>query len=220
MTVNFDGSGSRDPNGDPLSYEWDLHGDGLRRLDRRHGSDWTYNTAVQLRVSRASRTAADGTATDALRIGVRLATGDLGASTAFRWKVGDTVLHLGDPNRQQGPNSPMLWTRSGCDLRLGDDPLPAGPTAGRWGAFVAIQCQQHSPSVVFDQGSRKRSRGRARHTGGRLCGDHAADLRRGGLREPSRWPPPLPAGLAGSTWRARPCPNSDSPTVWSEGQRH
>ena len=76
MTVSFDGSASSDPNGDPLSYAWDLDADGAFDDSTAAKPTWTYNAAGTYRVSLQVSDGRGGTATDAVTIGVGLPTGD------------------------------------------------------------------------------------------------------------------------------------------------
>src|SRR5262249_35170368 len=48
MTVQFDGSGSTDADGDPLSYAWDLDGDGLYNDSTAVNPQWTYNATARV----------------------------------------------------------------------------------------------------------------------------------------------------------------------------
>jgi glucose/arabinose dehydrogenase/PKD repeat protein len=114
MTVNFDGSGSSDPNGDPLSYEWDLDGDGAFDDSSAVRPSWTYNTAGNYRVSLRVSDGRGGTATDAITIGVGRPNVTISTPTmALRWKVGDTVSFSGSATDNQGaaiPASSLTWS--------------------------------------------------------------------------------------------------------------
>ena len=86
MTVNFDGSGSSDPNGDPLTYAWDLDGDGAFDDSTAVKPSWTYNTAGNYRVSLRVSDGRGATATDALTIGVGRPQVTIQApTTSLRW---------------------------------------------------------------------------------------------------------------------------------------
>src|SRR5262249_57669090 len=45
LTVHFDGSGSSDPQGRPLTYSWDLNGDGIFGDSTAVSPSFTYSTA-------------------------------------------------------------------------------------------------------------------------------------------------------------------------------
>ena len=45
LTVDFDGTGSSDPDGDPLTYAWDLDGDGQYNDSTSATPTFTYTTA-------------------------------------------------------------------------------------------------------------------------------------------------------------------------------
>jgi glucose/arabinose dehydrogenase/PKD repeat protein len=124
LTVNFDGSGSSDPDDQTLSYAWDLDGDGAFDDSAASQATYTYtasgtHTAV-LRVT-DSHGASD---TDAVIITVGntapTATIDLPAA-GTTWKVGDVI------------------TFSGGATDVQDGPLP--PSAMTWKLI-----QQHCPS--------------------------------------------------------------------------
>jgi glucose/arabinose dehydrogenase len=115
MTVNFDGSGSSDPNGDPLSYEWDLDGDGALDDSTAVRPSWTYNTAGNYRVSLRVSDGRGGTATDAITIGV--GRPNVTISTTMPdprgWAVGETVGFSGSATDNQGapiPASNLTWS--------------------------------------------------------------------------------------------------------------
>jgi PKD repeat protein len=115
MTVNFDGSGSSDPNGDPLSYEWDLDGDGALDDSTAVRPSWTYNTAGNYRVSLRVSDGRGGMATDAITIGV--GRPNVTISTTMPdprgWAVGETVGFSGSATDNQGapiPASNLTWS--------------------------------------------------------------------------------------------------------------
>ena len=113
MTVSFDGSASSDPNGDPLSYAWDLDGDGAFDDSTTATTTWTYNTAGTFHVSLQVSDGRGGTATDAVTIGVGLPNVTIASpTTSLRWAVGDTVSFSGSATDNQGaqiPSSNLTW---------------------------------------------------------------------------------------------------------------
>jgi glucose/arabinose dehydrogenase len=113
MTVSFDGSASSDPNGDPLSYAWDLDGDGAFDDATTATTTWTYNAAGTFRVSLQVSDGQGGTATGAVTIGVGLPNVTIASpTTSLRWAVGDTVSFSGSATDNQGAqisSSNLTW---------------------------------------------------------------------------------------------------------------
>jgi glucose/arabinose dehydrogenase len=113
MTVTFDASGSSDPNGDPLSYAWDLDGDGAFDDSSAVKPTWTYNAAGSYRVSLQVSDGRGGTATDAVTIGVGRPQVTIQAPTTdLRWAVGESVSFSGSATDNQSaaiPASNLTW---------------------------------------------------------------------------------------------------------------
>ena len=113
VTVSFDGSGSSDPNADPLTYAWDLDGDGAFDDSTAVKPTWTYNAAGNFRVSLRVSDGRGGTATDAITIGVGRPQATISTpTTSLRWAVGDTVTFSGSATDNQGaaiPASQLTW---------------------------------------------------------------------------------------------------------------
>jgi glucose/arabinose dehydrogenase len=117
LTVNFNGSGSSDPDGDPITYAWDLDGDGLYDDSTAAQPTFTYTQS--------------GTYTTRLRV-----TDSLGASglsdpmvitagntpptatiasppASLTWKVGDVITFSGSATDAQDgslPPSALSWS--------------------------------------------------------------------------------------------------------------
>jgi glucose/arabinose dehydrogenase len=116
LAVSFDGSASTDPNGDTLTYAWDLDDDGAFDDATGATASWTYQQpgtfTPELRVT-------DGLGasdTDAVTVTVGnsppTATISSPAST-LRWKVGDTISFSGaasDPQQGTLPASALSWS--------------------------------------------------------------------------------------------------------------
>ena len=114
MTVSFDGSSSSDPNGDQLSYAWDLDADGAFDDATVAQPTWTYNAAGTFRVSLRVADGRGGTATDAVTIGVGLPSVTIASpGTSLLWSVGETISFSGSAVDNQGqsiPSSKLEWT--------------------------------------------------------------------------------------------------------------
>jgi glucose/arabinose dehydrogenase len=70
LTVAFDGSGSRDPEGEPLAYAWDLDGDGAYDDSTAIRPSWTYVDKGEHVASLRVTDPAGASATDKVTIGV------------------------------------------------------------------------------------------------------------------------------------------------------
>ena len=115
LQVSFDGTGSSDPNGDTLTYAWDLDGDGQFDDSTSPNPTRTYtqdgSVTVGLRV--ADPSGATDVASVVVTVGntAPVATITLPTS-ATTWAVGDSVPFSGDAtDAQQGtlPASAFLW---------------------------------------------------------------------------------------------------------------
>jgi PKD repeat protein len=116
LTVSFDGTGSSDPEGKPLSYSWDLNGDGTFGDATGSTASYTYTTAGVYHPS--LRVIDDQGASDTASVTV---TGGNTAPTAaidspassLSWKVGDTINFSGHATDTQDgtlPASALSWS--------------------------------------------------------------------------------------------------------------
>ena len=116
LTVNFDGGGSSDPDGDILGYAWDLDGDGAYDDSTATRPTWTYTAdgsyAVKLPVTDPG--GLSGTATVTVAVGNTPPTATITAPPAgTTWKVGDLISFSGsatDPQDGPLPASALSWT--------------------------------------------------------------------------------------------------------------
>jgi glucose/arabinose dehydrogenase/PKD repeat protein len=116
LTVQFSGSGSSDPEGTPLTYQWDLDGDG--QYDDATGvtTSRTYqspgNVTVGLKVTDAG--SATGTASQVISVSNSPPVPVIATpSASLTWKVGDTISFSGSATDAQDgtlPASGLSWT--------------------------------------------------------------------------------------------------------------
>ncbi|AQZ67377.1 hypothetical protein BKM31_43255 [[Actinomadura] parvosata subsp. kistnae] len=116
LTVNFSGTGSTDADGDPLTYAWDLDGDG--ELDdsvsatpsRTYPQVGSYVVTLRVKDDKGGQ----GDATVTVNVGNTAPTAAITAPTAATtWAVGDTIAFSGtgtDPEEGSIPGSRMTWT--------------------------------------------------------------------------------------------------------------
>ncbi|HXQ55033.1 MAG TPA: PKD domain-containing protein, partial [Actinomycetes bacterium] len=107
LTVQFNGSGSSDPDGDALSYSWDLNGDGTYGDSTAANPSFTYTTAgtyaVRLRV-----TDARGASSVSAPVTITVGAGNTpptavidSPSSSLTWAVGDTINFSGHASDAQ-----------------------------------------------------------------------------------------------------------------------
>ena len=115
LTVNFDGTASSDPEGRPLSYAWDLNGDGTFTDATASTASHTYSTAgthtASLRVT--DDQGASDTDSVTINVGNTPPTATIDAPAAgTTWKVGDAIPfsgHATDPQDGTLPASALSW---------------------------------------------------------------------------------------------------------------
>jgi glucose/arabinose dehydrogenase len=116
LTVSFDGTGSTDPEGKPLSYSWDLNGDGTFGDATGATASYTYTTAGIYHPS--LRVTDDQGATDTTSVTITAGnTAPVAAidtpSSSLTWKVGDTIKFSGHATDAQDgalPASALSWS--------------------------------------------------------------------------------------------------------------
>jgi glucose/arabinose dehydrogenase len=116
LTVSFDGTGSFDPEGKPLSYSWDLNGDGTFGDATGPTASYTYTTAgvyhPSLRVT--DDQGASDTASATVTAGNTAPTATIDSPLpSLTWKVGDTIGfsgHATDAQDGRLPASALSWS--------------------------------------------------------------------------------------------------------------
>ena len=117
LTVNFDGSGSSDPDGDPITYAWDLDGDGLFDDSTAAQPTFTYTQSgsftARLRVT-DSPGASSVSGPIVITVGNTPPTATINApSGSLTWRVGDVIAFSGsgtDPQDGNLPASALSWS--------------------------------------------------------------------------------------------------------------
>ncbi len=117
LTVNFDGSGSSDPDGNPITYSWDLDGDGIYGDSTAVQPTQTYSTpgtyTVRLRVS-DNQGATTTSAPVTISANNTPPTPVIDTpSASLTWKVGDRIDFSGHATDAQDGTlgaSALTWT--------------------------------------------------------------------------------------------------------------
>jgi plastocyanin len=125
LAVAYDGTGSSDPDpGDPLTYEWDLDGDGQFDDSVATQPGWTYNAAGDYTVSLRVTDAQGAQDIDSIVITATeptppppaneppIATIDSPAG-GFTWRVGESISftgHADDPEDGSLPPAALSWS--------------------------------------------------------------------------------------------------------------
>jgi glucose/arabinose dehydrogenase len=117
LTVSFDGSGSNDPENDPLTYAWDLDGDGAFDDSTAVNPTFTYSSpgtyTVRLQVG-------DGHGNTSVSLPLTISANNTAPSATIAspgasvtWRVGDTISFSGSASdAQEGtlPPSALSWS--------------------------------------------------------------------------------------------------------------
>jgi PKD repeat protein/glucose/arabinose dehydrogenase len=117
LTVNFEGSGSSDPDGDPITYAWDLDGDGLyddsTALQPTHTYTESGSYTARLRVT-------DSPGTSSISDPIVITAGNTPPTAtiasppgSLTWKVGDVIAFSGSGSDSQDGNLPasaLSWS--------------------------------------------------------------------------------------------------------------
>jgi PKD repeat protein len=119
LTVQFNGSGSSDPDGDALSYAWDLDGDGAYDDSTAANPSFTYATAGTY-TTRLRVTDARGASSLGVPITITVGAGNTAPTpvidtptSGLTWAVGDTINFSGHATDAQDgtlPASVLTWT--------------------------------------------------------------------------------------------------------------
>jgi glucose/arabinose dehydrogenase len=133
LTVQFDGSGSSDPDGDPLTYSWDLNGDGTYGDATTVNPSFTYTTAGTYNVT-LKVTDSHGASTVSAQVTITVGAGNTPPSpvidtpaASLTWAVGDTINFSGHATDAQDgtlPASALSWSiilhhcTTGCHTHL------------------------------------------------------------------------------------------------------
>ena len=126
LNVSFDGSASTDADGDPLTYRWDLDGDGALDDSTAAAPSYTYSSVRSYNVRLEVNDGRGGTATDAVtvRAGGTSPTPMINSPAAgTTWAVGQTINFSGSATDFQDgalPPSALRW-----DLILHHCPVDA-----------------------------------------------------------------------------------------------
>jgi PKD repeat protein len=115
LTVQFDGTGSTDPDGDPLTYSWDLNGDGTFGDSTSAIPSFTYTQNGRFDVTLRVSDGRGGLGTD--QVTILVGSGGPSATitspaAGILWKVGDVISFSGsatDPIDGQLPPSALTW---------------------------------------------------------------------------------------------------------------
>lgn len=116
LTVTFDGTSSDDADGDPLTYAWDLDGDGQYDDSTAATVQHTYTSSGAVTVRLRVDDGRSGTGTAAIQINPAntAPTATITApGPATTWKVGDSISFAGtasDPEQGTLPASALTWT--------------------------------------------------------------------------------------------------------------
>jgi glucose/arabinose dehydrogenase len=118
LTVSFDAAGSSDPEGDALSYAWDLDGDGAYDDSTAQKPTYTYTAAGDYQIG--LRVTDSKGALDTLDQPLTITAGNTPPSTAIgsplsttTWTVGDTISFSGsatDPQDGTLGASRLAWS--------------------------------------------------------------------------------------------------------------
>jgi glucose/arabinose dehydrogenase len=118
LTVQFTGSGSSDPDGDALTYAWDLDGDGAHDDSAAANPSFTYTTAGTYRVT-LMVTDARGASSTSTPVTITVGAGNTAPTpvidtppSSLTWAVGDTITFSGHATDAQDgtlPASALSW---------------------------------------------------------------------------------------------------------------
>ncbi len=151
LTVSFDGTGSSDPDGDTLTYAWDLDGDGAFDDSTAAQPTYTYTTqgthSASLRVTDPEGASDSDSVT--ITVGNTPPTAAITAPAAgTTWKVGDVINFSGsatDPQEGTLPPSALSWNLvlQHCPSNCHSHPLQSYPGVAN-GSFTAPDHQYPS----------------------------------------------------------------------------